>query len=94
MLAIELHPEAGRARRACEALARRGGARQGRARAHDPHRPPLLIRRDEVNWAVERFAAIRSSERELPPRRLEVLSRIDIGQARASANATQTVWSE
>ena len=30
---------------------------------------------------MERFAAVlRSSERELPPRRLEVLGRIDIGQ--------------
>ena len=58
MLAIELHPEAGGARRACEALARRG------VLAKDVHEhtiriaPPLLIRRDEVNWAVERFAAV------------------------------------
>jgi ornithine--oxo-acid transaminase len=58
MLAIELHPEAGGARRACEALARRG------VLAKDVHEhtiriaPPLLIRRDEVNWAVERFATV------------------------------------
>jgi ornithine--oxo-acid transaminase len=57
MLAIELHPEAGGARRACEALARRG------VLAKDVHEhtiriaPPLVIRREEVDWAVERFAA-------------------------------------
>jgi ornithine--oxo-acid transaminase len=58
MLAIELHPDAGGARRACEALARRG------VLAKDVHEhtiriaPPLVIRRDEVDWALERFAAV------------------------------------
>jgi ornithine--oxo-acid transaminase len=58
MLAIELHPEAGGARRACEALARRG------VLAKDVHEhtiriaPPLVIRREEVDWAVERFGAV------------------------------------
>jgi ornithine--oxo-acid transaminase len=58
MLAIELHPEAGGARRACEALARRG------VLAKDVHEhtiriaPPLVINRNEVDWAVERFATV------------------------------------
>lgn len=57
MLAIELHPEAGGARKVCESLAKRG------ILAKDVHghtirvSPPLVIRRDEVDWAVERFEA-------------------------------------
>jgi ornithine--oxo-acid transaminase len=53
MLALELHPEAGSARRACEALRRRG------ILAKDTHdhtiriAPPLVITSDQVDWAVE-----------------------------------------
>lgn len=56
MLAIELHPEAGRARRYCEALQGKG------ILAKDTHEhtiriaPPLVITSDEVEWALERFA--------------------------------------
>lgn len=55
MLAVELHPEAGGARRYCEALKNLG------ILAKDTHEdtiriaPPLVIKRDEVDWALERF---------------------------------------
>lgn len=56
MLAVELHPEAGRARRYCEALQAKG------ILAKDTHEhtiriaPPLVITSDQVEWALERFA--------------------------------------
>jgi ornithine--oxo-acid transaminase len=58
MLAIELHPEAGGARRYCEALQARG------LLAKDTHghtirvAPPLVITRDEVDWALERIEGV------------------------------------
>ena len=58
MLAVELHPEAGRARRYCEALQGKG------ILAKDTHEhtiriaPPLVITSDEVDWALEQFATI------------------------------------
>ncbi|MCA1413581.1 ornithine--oxo-acid transaminase [Bradyrhizobium sp. NBAIM20] len=58
MLAVELHPDAGRARRYCEALQAKG------ILAKDTHEhtiriaPPLVITSDQVDWALERFAAI------------------------------------
>ena len=57
MMAIELHPEAGGARRYCEALRRRG------VLCKDTHdhtirvSPPLVITRSDVDWAVEQFEA-------------------------------------
>ncbi|MDA9468629.1 ornithine--oxo-acid transaminase [Bradyrhizobium sp. CCBAU 53415] len=57
MLAVELHPEAGRARRYCEALQAKG------ILAKDTHEqtiriaPPLVITGDQVDWALERLAA-------------------------------------
>ncbi len=57
MLAVELHPEAGGARRYCEALQARG------ILAKDTHdhtiriAPPLVITRDQVDWALERIEA-------------------------------------
>ncbi|MDE5439986.1 ornithine--oxo-acid transaminase [Bradyrhizobium sp. CSA207] len=56
MLAVELHPEAGRARRYCEALQGKG------ILAKDTHEhtiriaPPLVITSDQVDWALEQFA--------------------------------------
>lgn len=56
MLAVELHPEAGRARRYCEALQGRG------ILAKDTHEhtiriaPPLVITSDQIDWALERLA--------------------------------------
>ena len=58
MLAVELHPEAGDARLYCEALQSRG------ILAKDTHghtiriAPPLVITSDQVDWALERIAAI------------------------------------
>jgi ornithine--oxo-acid transaminase len=56
MLAVELHPEAGGARRYCERL------RDAGLLAKDTHEhtiriaPPLIITPDEVDWACEIFA--------------------------------------
>ena len=55
MLAVELQPEAGGAKKYCEALKERG------ILAKDTHEhsiriaPPLVITRDQVDWALERF---------------------------------------
>jgi ornithine--oxo-acid transaminase len=57
MLAVELYPEAGAARRYCEALQGRG------ILAKDTHghtiriAPPLVITNDQVDWALERIGA-------------------------------------
>jgi ornithine--oxo-acid transaminase len=61
MIAIDLDPEAGSARRYCEALSRHG------ILATDTHdhiiriSPPLVIKREEVDWAIERIAAVLTS---------------------------------
>jgi ornithine--oxo-acid transaminase len=60
MLAVELHPEAGGARRYCERLRERG------VLAKDTHEhtiriaPPLVITRDQVDWACEVLATVLS----------------------------------
>jgi ornithine--oxo-acid transaminase len=57
MLAVELHPEAGGARRYCQGLQARG------ILAKDTHghtiriAPPLVISSDRVDWALEQIAA-------------------------------------
>ncbi|HEV7320996.1 MAG TPA: ornithine--oxo-acid transaminase [Ensifer sp.] len=61
MLAVELVPEAGGARKYCEALKERG------ILAKDTHgdtiriAPPLVITEGQVDWAVEQFAAVLAS---------------------------------
>jgi ornithine--oxo-acid transaminase len=58
MLAVELHPEAGGARRYCQALQGRG------ILAKDTHvhtiriAPPLVITSDQVDWALQQIGAI------------------------------------
>ncbi|MBN8943444.1 MAG: ornithine--oxo-acid transaminase [Rhizobiales bacterium] len=58
MLAVELTPEAGGAHRFCDMLRERG------LLAKDTHRdtiriaPPLVITRDQADWALEQFAAV------------------------------------
>jgi len=58
MLAVELHPEAGGARRYCEALRFKG------LLAKDTHEdtiriaPPLVIKPAEVDWAADQFEAV------------------------------------
>jgi len=57
MIAIELHPQAGGARRYCDALRRRG------VLCKDTHdhtirvSPPLVVTRSEIDWALEQFDA-------------------------------------
>jgi len=61
MLAVELVPEAGGARKYCEALKERG------ILAKDTHgdtiriAPPLVITADQVDWAVGQFAEVLSA---------------------------------
>jgi len=57
MIAVELYPEAGGARRYCEALARRGVLTANTQDNVIRISPPLVITRMEVEWAVERIAA-------------------------------------
>lgn len=58
MIAVELHPEAGGARRYCEALQTRG------VLAKDTHgdtirfAPPLVIAREEIDWAMEQIEPV------------------------------------
>jgi ornithine--oxo-acid transaminase len=58
MLAVELHPEAGAARRYCEAL------RVREIGAKDTHQqairiaPPLVITTDQVDWALDGIATV------------------------------------
>jgi ornithine--oxo-acid transaminase len=58
MMAVELEPEAGGARRYCDALKDRG------ILAKDTHghtirfAPPLIITRDQVDWSVEKISAV------------------------------------
>ena len=57
MIAVELHPQAGGARRYCDAL------RQRDVLCKDTHdhtirvSPPLVVTRDEIDWALEQFDA-------------------------------------
>jgi ornithine--oxo-acid transaminase len=58
MLAVELQPEAGGARRYCEAL-RRAGLLCKDTHGHTIRiSPPLVITRDEADWALERIALV------------------------------------
>ncbi len=58
MLAVELHPEAGGARRVCEALQARG------LLAKETHEhtiriaPPLILTDTQADWIAEQFAAV------------------------------------
>src|ERR1700755_3474759 len=57
MLAIELHPEAGGARAVCEALQGRGLLCKETHGHTIRIAPPLVITRDQVDWALERIGA-------------------------------------
>jgi ornithine--oxo-acid transaminase len=60
MIAIELHEDAGGARRVCEGLQRRGMLCK---ETHDHTiriAPPLVISRTEADWAVEQVDAVLS----------------------------------
>ena len=58
MIAVELHPEAGGARRVCEALQARGLLAK---ETHDHTiriAPPLVITDDQADWALEQIGAV------------------------------------
>jgi ornithine--oxo-acid transaminase len=58
MLAVELHPEAGGARRVCEALQARGLLAK-ETHAHTIRiAPPLILGADQADWIAEQFAAV------------------------------------
>jgi ornithine--oxo-acid transaminase len=64
---IELHPEAGGARRFCEALQEKGLLCK---ETHDHViriAPPLVINREELDWAIERVIGVLSGDRQLQP---------------------------
>jgi ornithine--oxo-acid transaminase len=58
MIGVELHPEVGGARRVCNALKDRG------VLCKDTHThtirvsPPLIIKREEADWVMERLDAV------------------------------------
>jgi len=58
MLAIQLHPEAGGANRLCKALKARGILVKDTQVDTIRIAPPLIITRDQVDWAVEQFGAV------------------------------------
>jgi ornithine--oxo-acid transaminase len=57
-IAIELEPAAGGARRFCEALQREGLLCKETHSTVIRIAPPLIIGRDEIDWAVERIAKV------------------------------------
>jgi ornithine--oxo-acid transaminase len=58
MIGIELHPEAGGARRLCEALAGRGVLCKETHVDTLRFSPPLVVKRDEIDWAIEQLDAV------------------------------------
>jgi ornithine--oxo-acid transaminase len=58
MLAIQLQPEAGGANRLCKTLKARGILVKDTQVDTIRIAPPLVITRDQVDWAVEQFAAV------------------------------------
>ena len=62
---IELHPEAGGARRFCEALQKAGLLCKETHEHVIRIAPPLIINREELDWAIEKVAGVLSGDREL-----------------------------
>jgi ornithine--oxo-acid transaminase len=58
MIGVELRRAAGGARRYCEELMRRGLLCKETHRDVIRFAPPLIIRREEINWAMERISAV------------------------------------
>jgi ornithine--oxo-acid transaminase len=62
MIGVELHPQAGGARRFCEALQAKG------LLCKEPHEhvlriaPPLIIQKPDIDWALERIADVLSQK--------------------------------
>ena len=60
MIGVELYPEAGGARRFCEALMERGLLCKETHQNVIRLAPPLMIKKDEVDWAMEQIEAVLS----------------------------------
>jgi ornithine--oxo-acid transaminase len=58
LVGIELHPQAGGARRFCEALMARGLLCKETHQNVIRIAPPLVIRKADIEWAMERIAAV------------------------------------
>jgi len=58
LIGVEFHPEAGGARRYCEALMHRGLLCKETHEHTVRFAPPLVITRDEVDWALERIEPV------------------------------------
>jgi ornithine--oxo-acid transaminase len=58
LIGVELHPEAGGARRFCEALMARGLLCKETHQHVIRLAPPLVITKDEVDWALEHIEAV------------------------------------
>lgn len=58
MIGVELHEEAGGARRFCETLMTRGLLCKETHKNVIRFAPPLIIRREEIDWAMERITAV------------------------------------
>jgi ornithine--oxo-acid transaminase len=61
LIGVELHPEAGGARRFCEALMARGLLCKETHQNVIRFAPPLIIQRDDLDWALERISAVLSA---------------------------------
>jgi ornithine--oxo-acid transaminase len=58
MIAVEFHPQAGGARRYCEALMKRNVLCKETHKDTVRFAPPLVISKDEVDWALERIEPV------------------------------------
>jgi ornithine--oxo-acid transaminase len=58
LVGVELYPEAGGARRFCEALLSRGLLCKETHQNVIRFAPPLIIQRDDLDWALERIGAV------------------------------------
>jgi ornithine--oxo-acid transaminase len=58
MLAVEFHPEAGGARQYCLQLKEKGLLCKETHENTIRFAPPLIITKEEVDWALERIAAV------------------------------------
>jgi ornithine--oxo-acid transaminase len=52
---VELHPEAGGARRFCEALMKKGLLCKETHQHVIRFAPPLIIEKEDIDWALERI---------------------------------------
>lgn len=58
LIGVELHPESGGARRFCEALLQKGLLCKETHEHVIRFAPPLIIKKDEIDWALEQIKAV------------------------------------